>query len=91
MINPQRPLAIYHAMSLSFDNLELHEPGVELAETSLEVNGKRGDGEFNFRLMNGEQVVGSGVKKVILSGLREYQQEAMDKMVADYLRWAAQA
>ena len=91
MINPQRPLAIYHAMSLKFDTLDLNEPGVELAETSLEVNGKRGDGEFNFRLMNGDQVVGSGVKKVILSGLREYQQDAMDTMVADYLRWASQA
>lgn len=41
--------------------------------------------------MNGDQVVGSGVKKVILSGLREYQQDAMDTMVADYLRWASQA
>jgi hypothetical protein len=91
MINPQRPLAIYHAMSLQFDTLNLNEPVVELAKTSLEVNGKRGDGEFNFRLMNGEQVVGCGVKKIILSGLREYEKEAMDKMVADYLRWASQS
>ena len=91
MINPQRPLAIYHAMSLHFDTLALTQPKVELAETSLDVNGKRGDGEFKFRLMNGDDVVGSGAKKVILSGLREYEQDAMDKMVADYLRWASQA
>jgi len=91
MINPQRPLAIYHAMTLHFDTLALTQPGVELAETSLDVNGKRGDGEFKFRLMNGEDVVGSGAKKVILSVLREYEQDAMDKMVADYLLWASQA
>jgi hypothetical protein len=41
--------------------------------------------------MNGDEVVGSGAKKVILSGLREYEQDAMDKMVADYLLWASQA
>ena len=91
MINPQRPLAIYHAMSLHFDTLDLDEPDVELSQTSLEVNGKRGVGEFNFRLMNGRHAVGCGVKKIILSGLRDYKHDAMDKMVADNLRRASQA
>jgi hypothetical protein len=30
-------------------------------------------------------IVGSGVKNLILSGLRDYQQDAIDGMVADYL------
>jgi hypothetical protein len=85
MINPQRPLVIYESMSLQLETLELEQPGVELAGTSLEVDGKRGNAEFTFNLVDGGKIVGTGVKTLILSGLREYQQEAIDLMVATYL------
>jgi len=85
MINPQRPLVIYESMSLQLETLELEQPSVELAGTSLEVDGKRGNAEFKFNLVDGGKIVGSGVKTLILSGLREYQQEAIDLMVATYL------
>jgi hypothetical protein len=85
MINPQRPLVIYESMSLQLETLELQQPSVELAGTSLEVDGKRGNAEFKFNLVDGGKIVGSGVKTLILSGLREYQQEAIDLMVATYL------
>ena len=39
--------------------------------------------------MDGEDVAGCGVKKIILSGLREYQQTAVDEMIADYKSWQA--
>ena len=95
MINPQRPLVIYESMSLQLEALALQQPSVELAATSLELDGKRGNAEFNFNLMDGGKLVGRGVKRLILSGLREYQQEAIDLMVADYLanqaRHSAQA
>ena len=84
MINPQRPLVIYESMSVHFDQLNLTQPSVELADTKLVVNGKRGDAEFQFRLIDGDRTVGCGVKKLILSGLREYQQAAIDDMVAEY-------
>jgi hypothetical protein len=84
MINPQRPLVIYESMSVHFDQLNLTQPDVELADTKLVVNGKRGDAEFQFRLTDGDRTVGYGVKKLILSGLREYQQAAIDNMVAEY-------
>ena len=85
MINPQRPLVIYESMSLQLESLELQQPSVELAGTSLEVDGKRGNAEFKFNLVDGGKIVGSGVKTLILSGLREYQQQAIDLMVATYL------
>ncbi|ETN91659.1 hypothetical protein U062_02188 [Gammaproteobacteria bacterium MOLA455] len=85
MINPQRPLVIYESMSLRLETLELEQPSVELAGTSLEVDGKRGNAEFTFNLVDGGKIVGAGVKTLILSGLREYQQEAIDLMVATYL------
>jgi len=89
MINPARPLAIYQAMSLHLDRLDLTQPVVELADKRMIVDGKRGDVELQFRLMDGGDEIGYGVKKLILSGLREYQQAAVDKMVADYRSWKA--
>lgn len=84
MINPQRPLVIYESMSLQFDSLSLHEPVVELAGHSFKSEGKRGDVQFKLRLMDQGKQVGSGVKTLILSGLREYEQSAVDAMVAGY-------
>ncbi|MDA9919177.1 DUF3581 domain-containing protein [Porticoccaceae bacterium] len=89
MINPARPLAIYQAMSLHLDRFDLTQPVVELADKRMIVDGKRGDVELQFRLMDGGDEIGYGVKKLILSGLREYQQAAVDKMVADYRSWKA--
>lgn len=89
MINPARPLAIYQSMSLHLDRLDLTQPSVELADTQMVVDGKRGDVELQFRLMDGGKLVGCGVKKIILSGLREYQQAAVDGMIADYKAWQA--
>jgi hypothetical protein len=76
-------------MSLHLDRLDLQQPSVELADTRMVVEGKRGDVELQFRLMDGDHIVGCGVKKIILSGLREYQQAAVDEMVADYKSWQA--
>ena len=85
MINPERPLVIYDSMSLRLDRLTLTKPTVELAGTSLRVDGKRGEAQLQFRFMDQGRVVGHGVKNLILSGLREYKQDAIDRMVADYL------
>jgi hypothetical protein len=41
--------------------------------------------QFELRLMDQGVQVGSGAKTLILSGLREYQQEAVDGMVSGYL------
>ncbi|MDA9599029.1 DUF3581 domain-containing protein [bacterium] len=89
MINPARPLAIYESMSLNLSRLDLVKPAVALAGRKMIVNGKRGDVELQFRLMDGADEVGYGVKKIILSGLREYQQTAVDEMIADYTSWQA--
>lgn len=89
MINPVRPLVIYDSMSLQLDKLTLTTPTVELADTRLRVDGKRGEAQLQFRFMDEGRIVGMGVKKLILSGLREYQQDAIDSMVADYLARAS--
>ena len=85
MINPQRPLIIYQSMSLELDCLTFQNPSLEINKTSLTVDGKRGNGELHFTFHDGDKVIGRGVKKLILSGLRPYQQAAVDGMVSEYL------
>jgi len=84
MVNPQRPLVIYDSMSLQLGTLDLQEPTVELSGHSFKAEGKRGEVQFELRLMDQGKQVGSGVKTLILSGLREYEQAAVDTMVTDY-------
>lgn len=85
MINPQRPLVIYESMSLQFDTLDLKAPTVELVGSDFKSEGKRGDVQFELQLMDQGKKVGRGLKRLILSGLREYQQDAVDAMVTGYM------
>ncbi len=85
MINPQRPLVIYESMAFHLEHLDFAEPDLELADTSLEVNGRRGDAGLYFRIKAGDEVVGTGSKKLVLSGLREYDQGSMQQFTDEYL------
>lgn len=85
MINPKRPLVIYQSMSLSFNNLDYTDLTIKLSNSSLSVDGKRGQALLEFTLNDGDQEIGKGSKDLVLSGLREYDQELIDVMVSDYL------
>lgn len=80
MFNPNRPLVIYEQMSLKFDRLEFTDLSIELAETQLEVQGKRGNAWLNFHLLDGQTQIGSGRKKLVLSGLRDYDEAAIQAL-----------
>jgi len=84
MVNPVRPLVIYQSMSFEFSSLDFNELTIMLGETSLEVDGKRGDATLNFTFIGDGNVIGSGSKALVLSGLREYEKSTMEKMCADY-------
>lgn len=84
MINPDRPLVIYAGMAFSLDTLDFQNLRVELAETSLVVEGKRGDAVLKFRLMESDSIVGTGSKSLVLSGLRDYDQTVIDALVEEY-------
>ena len=85
MINPTRPLVIYESMSLHFDSLEFQNLNIELGKTELEVVGKRGNCTLHFDIDDQGRKIGTGLKRLVLSGLREYQQEAIDRMCDEYL------
>ncbi len=84
MINPARPLVIYESMSIDLDHLTIKSPTLELAETELHVDGKRGNVRLSFNLIDNGQIVGRGEKHMVLSGLREYDQPTIDELVEFY-------
>ncbi|OOZ40466.1 hypothetical protein BOW53_07700 [Solemya pervernicosa gill symbiont] len=84
MINTDRPLVIYESMSIDIDRLDITDPKLELSGSSLEVEGKRGNVRLDFNLMSGDEVVGRGSKSMVLSGLREYDQQKIDTLVSNF-------
>lgn len=84
MINPARPMVIYQSMHLEFDRLDLSQVQLEAAGASMEVDGKRGQVTLRFVFKDGGQVIGRGEKTMVLSGLREYDESAVQGVVDYY-------
>ena len=85
MINLTRPLVMYESMTLEFDHLDFNNPQVEMLPPQLNVNGKRGDAYFNFNIKSGDNVVGKGFKKIVISGIKDYEEGPMQEFVDKYL------
>ena len=84
MINPGRPMVIYVGMTIDLDRLDISNPVLEGGEHKIEINGKRGSVELVFNLVENGEVVGRGAKRMVLSGLKEYDKPAMDAAIAEY-------
>ncbi len=84
MINTRKPMVIYDQMSLFFRTFSESAPDVELQDCKFEVNGKRGLITMNFDLRANQKSIGSGEKKIIMGGLRPYQQSDIDYLVDTY-------
>lgn len=85
MINLSRPLVMYNSMCLEFDHLNFTHPKVEMLDPELSVNGKRGDAHLHFQIKSDDEVVGKGFKKIVISGIREFEEEPMQAFVNEYL------
>ncbi len=84
MINTERPLVIYDHMRISLDTLDLDTVEIEMTESIFRLYGKRGDVAFNFDLSCNGEPIGKGQKKMVLSGLREYDQGKIDDLITLY-------
>ncbi|GIU06935.1 MULTISPECIES: DUF3581 domain-containing protein [unclassified Shewanella] len=84
MINPARPLVIYESMSFDLTTLDFNEVSLSLVKQELEIEGKRGDVILTFELLSGDTVVGTGVKTLVMSGLRPYEDEPAQQMFDAY-------
>ncbi|MBD1556610.1 DUF3581 domain-containing protein [Vibrio sp. S9_S30] len=81
MINCQRPLVMYESMEVEFTRIDLSEPVVEFSGATFDIEGKRGLVTLNFRFIEDGEVVGKGVKRMVASGLKPYEKEAVDDLV----------
>jgi len=82
MINPDRPVVMYESMTIDLDRLDIEAPLLEIDDNQLAINGKRGEVLSTFNLVEDGTIVGRGKKRMILSGLRPYEKQAMDEIVA---------
>ncbi len=82
MINPDRPLVIYESMAFDLTRVDFQKAEMEIGETTLEVVGKRGNARLYFNVLADGESVGTGYKKLVMSGLREYDENIM-KMMTD--------
>lgn len=83
MINPDRPMVMYESMTIDLDRLDIQSPSLEMDHSEVAINGKRGEVQLAFNLVDSGNVAGRGRKRMILSGLREYDKQAMDAVTVD--------
>ncbi|MGF1702484.1 DUF3581 domain-containing protein [Photobacterium makurazakiensis] len=84
MINPTRPLVIYESMELDFSRLDITAPTVELMDSEIDVQGKRGSVTLKFCFKENGEIVGTGKKRMVMSGLKPYCQDDIDDLVSRF-------
>jgi hypothetical protein len=84
MISPDRPMVIYQSMTIDLDRLDIANPLLQGDYNALEINGKRGSVELAFHLEDGGEIVGRGKKHMLLSGLREYDEDTVESAITIY-------
>lgn len=84
MINPSRPLVIYKDMAIEIDTFASGDLALEFSGALMTVDGKKGSVQLNFDISVDGQKIGSGTKSMVVSGLRPYEQSAVDKIVENY-------
>ena len=87
MINPDRPLVIYRNMQIHLNAVSSEAVSLDLENCQLAVNGKKGEVSLNFGIRAGDTVIGSGCKSMVLSGLRDYDQAEIDRIIDEYAGW----
>lgn len=103
MINPARPLVIYKDMALELDeniavfaqatNNDQAEPissadiALRLAQPDISVNGRKGAVHLSFDIYSRQTKIGKGEKNMVLSGLRDFDESAMQAVVDQYQTW----
>lgn len=84
MFNPERPLVVYDSMTIHLDQTPQQQAKLTLSDAALAVNGKRGDVQFDFAISDAGKPIGVCSKKMVVSGLREYDASAMDSIIEAY-------
>ncbi|MBR2515570.1 MAG: DUF3581 domain-containing protein [Halomonas sp.] len=89
MFNPKRPLVIYDSMGFCLERLDGFAPDLALTCSSLDVQGKRADALLEFSIESAGEAVGVGSKKLVVSGLCDYDAAEMAAIVDEFYRLKA--
>lgn len=84
MINPARPMVIYESMAIHLDDVEATEVTLEKDMPEFTFEGKRGKITLRFNFMSQGKKVGRGEKHMLVSGIKAYDQQAVDDLIAYY-------
>mgnify|MGYP006091334801 CR=1 FL=1 len=84
MINPARPMVMYQSMHISFHSLKINDVSLRMSEATFDVQGKRGNVSLNFEFISDGKVVGIGDKQMLLGGLRDFDENVISSLVAQY-------
>lgn len=84
MINTERPLVIYDHMRIALDTLDVDSVSVSFSDSIVRIYGKRADVALNYDLTCNGEKVGKGQKKMVMSGLREFDKDKMDNLISMY-------
>lgn len=84
MVNPARPMVMYRKMSLTLDTCSGENIALAYSGAELKANGKKGEVSFFFDITADGEVIGKGMKNMLLSGLRPYEQAVVDDLVNEY-------
>jgi len=84
MINPDRPLVIYESMMIHFNHFDFDNLSLKMTFSEMKVDGKRGNVSLRFILKCNDEVVGTGEKNMVLSGLRSYEQDKIHHLTQVY-------
>lgn len=84
--------ALFKDRSVDGHKQELREPmgdrmSVTLSDTDISVAGRKGLVRLTFDIQVDGQSIGHGEKNLVLSGLREFEEPAMQAIVDQYILW----
>ncbi|MFO7858129.1 MAG: DUF3581 family protein [Ectothiorhodospiraceae bacterium] len=84
MFNPDRPMVLYDSMTFALQAAPSPALDMALSDASLEVTGRRAEEWLHFRMTDGDRPVGTGSKKVVVSGLQPWDEARMQAFIHEY-------
>lgn len=86
MFSPTRGLIMYKSMEINMTRTDITDISLDYDTTRVEKNGKRATVYFQFNIFDGEELVGTGVKEMVLSGVVPYEKSAVDNIVDMFMQ-----
>ncbi|MCK5818980.1 MAG: DUF3581 family protein [Psychromonas sp.] len=86
MFNISSPLVIYHSISFELDTLKLKN-NLQLKHSSInmELNHKRANCFVYFDLFDGKKIIGRGMKKLIIAGIKPYDEKLLTEFAEKFI------